>query len=70
MQVETNDVDYNKMLMPKIPPPAPMRKSTRTKQSSREYSIDEYMLLTDDGEPKSFEKDLGDNHKNYWINPI
>ena len=53
-------------------PPAPMvspelRRSTRVRQPSTRYPTNQYVLLTDGGEPKDFEEAMDDEHKRKWI---
>lgn len=44
-----------------------VRRSTRDQQPSRTYSPHEYLLLTNGGEPKSYEEAISDESKNEWF---
>ena len=53
-------------------PPASMgslelRRSTRVRQPSTRYPSDQYVLLTDGGEPESFKDAMDNEHKRKWI---
>ena len=43
--------------------PIPLRRSDRNRQPSTRYPRDQFMLLTDGGEPESFEETINDEHK-------
>ena len=45
----------------------PLRRSTRQRFPSSRYSPNEYVLLTDGGEPECYEEAMEDEHKNQWI---
>ena len=45
----------------------PLRRSTRQHFPSSRYSPNEYVLLTDGGEPECYEEAMEDEHKNQWI---
>ncbi|KAG8478926.1 hypothetical protein CXB51_028925 [Gossypium anomalum] len=51
------------------PPAVPLRRSSRDRRSSVRYSSDEYVLLTDGGEPECYEKAMESKRalKNRWI---
>jgi len=44
-----------------------LRRSTREHQPSRRYSPSEYVLLTDGGEPESYQEALEHEHKREWL---
>ena len=44
-----------------------LRRSTRQWFPSSRYSPNEYVLLTDEGEPECYEEAMEDEHKNQWI---
>jgi len=43
-----------------------LRRSTRERQPSRRYSVDEYVLLSDGGEPESYQEAMLHDQKNEW----
>ena len=45
----------------------PLRRFTRHHFASSRYSPNEYVLLTDGGEPECYEEAMKDEHKNQWI---
>ncbi|GKV10025.1 hypothetical protein SLEP1_g21450 [Rubroshorea leprosula] len=50
------------------PPQQPqVRRSTRLHQPSRKYSTDEYVLLTDGGEPKTYCEAMESENKKEWL---
>jgi len=53
--------------VPEIPPDAPLRRSTRDRHPSTRYSVDEFVLLTDGGEPECYAEAMEDEHKSKWI---
>lgn len=44
-----------------------LRRSMRVRQPSRRYSSDEYVTLTDEGEPQSFMEAIETNEKDKWM---
>ena len=52
-----------------LDPPAisQLRRTTRERQSLRKYSLHEYVLLTDGGEPECYEKDISHKSKEEWL---
>jgi hypothetical protein len=44
-----------------------LRRSTRERQPSRKYSANEYVLLSDGGEPESYQKVILHDQKNEWL---
>ena len=47
-------------------PVVELRRSTRVRQSSSRYPVNEYVLLTDEGEPEGYEEAMSDAHKKEW----
>ena len=45
----------------------PLRRSTRERFSSSRYSPNEYVLLTNGGEPECYKEAMEDEHKAQWI---
>ena len=45
----------------------PLRRSDRIRQPSIRYPRDQFVLLTDGGEPESFEEAINDESKQKWI---
>jgi hypothetical protein len=43
-----------------------LRRSTRERQPSRRYSVDEYVLFSDGGEPESYQEAMLHDQKNEW----
>jgi hypothetical protein len=43
-----------------------LRRSTRERQPSRRYSVDEYVLFSDVGEPESYQEVMLHDQKNEW----
>ena len=43
------------------------RRSSRETRPSVRYYRDEYVNLTDEGEPQSYEEALEDTHKDEWV---
>jgi len=52
-QPNTSDVQVQPPIIPTSS--IPLRRSSRTRQSSTIYSSDQYVLFIDEGEPESFE---------------
>ncbi|XP_022151008.1 uncharacterized protein LOC111019029 [Momordica charantia] len=50
-----------------VPTEVSLRRSTRNRRSSTQYPVDEYVLLTNGGEPESYEETIEDEHKRVWI---
>lgn len=50
------------------PPQEPLpRRSTREKQPSRKYSSNEYVMISDQGEPETYEEVLKHENKTEWL---
>ncbi|XP_042490423.1 TMV resistance protein N-like [Macadamia integrifolia] len=67
IQVEIDDSPHEQLPIPEVPSPIPLRRSIGDRQPSTRYSINEYVLLTDGGEPECFEETMEDEHKNEWV---
>ncbi|KAL5863382.1 hypothetical protein ACOSQ3_000896 [Xanthoceras sorbifolium] len=50
-----------------VQPEVQLRRSTRERQPSRKYSPNEYVMLTDGGEPESYDEAITDQHKTEWL---
>ncbi|GJX10931.1 hypothetical protein Tco_0200790 [Tanacetum coccineum] len=50
-----------------MPPFVPLRRSTRDHHPSIRYSANEYVLLTDGGEPECYAEAMEDEHKKEWF---
>ena len=49
------------------PPQTPLRRSTREKQPSRKYSPNEYVIISDQGEPDTYQEVLKHENKTKWL---
>ena len=52
------------------PSDIPLRRSTRDRHPSTRYSADDYVLLTDGGEPESYEEAMEDENKMKWVDAM
>ena len=58
------------------PPLAPvedntsLRRSIRERQLSKRYSLNEFVLLTDGGEPESFQEAMSNDQKGKWLSTM
>lgn len=52
------------------PPEVQPRRSTRDRHPSAKYPSSEYVLLTDGGEPESFEEALDNEDKQHWLDAM
>lgn len=53
------------------PPPQPeVRRSTRERQPSQRYSSNEFVLLSDGGEPECFDEAMSHEHSKEWYNAM
>ena len=52
---------------PITPPAVPLRRSSKDRRSSIRYSPDEYVLLTDGGEPECYEEAMESECKDQWV---
>ncbi|KAJ9707419.1 hypothetical protein PVL29_002440 [Vitis rotundifolia] len=55
------------MTTSKLPTETQLRRSTREHQPSRRYTSDEYLLLSDGGEPKNYQEVLLHDEKKEWL---
>ena len=56
-----------------VPPPPveiPLRRSTRERQPSTRYPPHEFVMLTDGGEPETYQEAILHKHKNEWVKII
>ena len=51
-------------------PDVPLRRSIRDRRSSTRYSADEYVLLTDGGEPECYVDAMEDENKKEWVDAM
>ena len=49
------------------PPPPQLRRSTRERHTSRRYSSNEYVMISDQGEPESYEEVMEHEKKAEWL---
>ncbi|GJX93178.1 retrovirus-related pol polyprotein from transposon TNT 1-94 [Tanacetum coccineum] len=61
------DEDVHPELPVPMPPFVPLRRSTRDHHPSTRYSANEYVLLTDGGEPECYAEAMEDEHKKEWF---
>ncbi|KAL5842405.1 hypothetical protein ACOSQ3_013008 [Xanthoceras sorbifolium] len=64
---EDGEYDVHQPTPTPVASPIPLRRSERTRQPSTRYSANEYVLLTDGGEPENFEEAMDDESKQKWI---
>ena len=50
-----------------LPAEPQLRRSSRQRQPSRRYSTDEYVMLTDAGEPESYQEAIESEQKEKWL---
>ena len=62
-QVETDHQTTNQLPEPEIP----LRRSTRDRRPSTRYDTDEYVLLTDEGEPQCYAEAMEDGNRAHWV---
>ena len=63
-----NDVTPTELEGAEQPPSeSDLRRSSRTRQLSRRYPIDEYIMLTDCGEPECYQEAVEGEHKDEWL---
>lgn len=62
---ETDNHDQSSTL--DATPVEPLRRSTRVRQPSAKYPASEYVLLTDGGEPESYEEAMESEQKRNWV---
>jgi hypothetical protein len=68
--VPLHDESHDQLPVPEIPPDVPLRRSTRDRHPSTRYSVDEYVLLTDGGEPECYAEAMEDEHKSEWVDAM
>jgi hypothetical protein len=68
--VPLHDESHDQFPVPEIPPDVPLRRSTRDRHHSTRYSVDEYVLLTDGGEPECYAEAMEDEHKSEWVDAM
>ncbi|KAJ0797294.1 putative RNA-directed DNA polymerase [Helianthus annuus] len=66
-QQELDEGPHPELPVPGMPTFVPLRRSTRNRHPSTRYSADEYVLLTDGGEPECYEEAMEDEHKREWV---
>ncbi|KAK0589461.1 hypothetical protein LWI29_014619 [Acer saccharum] len=66
-QIEEDIETDEQLAAPDIPSEVPLRRSTRDRHPSTRYSTDEYVLLTDGGEPECYAEAIEDEHKKEWF---
>ncbi|URD73988.1 hypothetical protein MUK42_36205 [Musa troglodytarum] len=66
---DTSTVDEVELTEQAPPPPVeiPLRTSTRERQPSTRYPPHEYVMLTDRGEPETYQKAILYEHKSEWV---
>ena len=52
------------------PPQVQLRRSNRERQPYKRYSTNEYVILTDDGEPKCFREAMESEEKRKWLDAM
>lgn len=68
--IETDDSVPEQPLTTEGPDPIPLRRSSRNRQPSTRYPVNEYILLTDGGEPECFEEAMESEQKREWIDAM
>lgn len=66
-QPELQEDIHPELPVPDMPPFVPLRRSIRDRHPSTHYSADEYVLLTDGGEPECYTEAMEDEHKKEWV---
>ena len=66
---DTPTVDDTEPTKQAPPPPVeiPLRRSTRERQPSTRYPPLEYVMLTDGGEPETYQEAILHENKNEWV---
>ena len=52
------------------PPQVQLRRSNRERQPSKRYSPNEYVILTDDGEPECFREAMESEENRKWLDAM
>uniref|UniRef100_A0A6N2LA15 Protein kinase domain-containing protein n=1 Tax=Salix viminalis TaxID=40686 RepID=A0A6N2LA15_SALVM len=68
--VPLQDESHDQLPVLEIPPDVPPRRSTRDRHPSTRYSVNEYVLLNDGGEPECYAKAMEDEHKSKWVDAM
>ncbi|CAH9113366.1 unnamed protein product [Cuscuta europaea] len=66
-QPEVDEEFYSEIPVSDVPPFVPLRRSTRDRHPSTRFSANEYVLLTDGGEPECYAEAMEDEHKKEWV---
>ncbi|CAH9096206.1 unnamed protein product [Cuscuta epithymum] len=66
-QPEVDEEFHSEIPVPDVPPFVPLRRSTRDRHPSTRFSANEYVLLTDGGEPECYAEAMEDEHKREWV---
>ncbi|KAD6119895.1 hypothetical protein E3N88_11166 [Mikania micrantha] len=66
-QHEDGDVINPELPILDMPAFVSLRRSTRDRHPSTHFSADEYVLLTDGGEPECYAEAMEDEHKREWV---
>ncbi|KAJ9560716.1 hypothetical protein OSB04_005876 [Centaurea solstitialis] len=66
-QTEMDAEAHPELPVPGMPSLIPLRRSTRDRHPSSRYSVDEYVVLTDGGEPECYAEAMEDEHKKEWV---
>ncbi|WKA06698.1 hypothetical protein VitviT2T_024587 [Vitis vinifera] len=70
IQVEVDDDVHEQSPAAEAPSDIPLRRSTRDRHPSTWYSVDDYVLLTDGGEPESYVEAMEDENKMKWVDAM
>jgi len=68
--VPLQDETHDQFPVLEIPSDVPLRRSTRDRHPSTQYSVDEFVLLTDGGEPECYAEAMKDEHKSEWVDAM
>ena len=67
-QGNNDDVPVTEPVAPPVPSPQPeFRRSTRERRPSTRYNTQEYVMLTDGGEPETYEEAINDGKQEEWL---
>ncbi|RVW79299.1 Retrovirus-related Pol polyprotein from transposon TNT 1-94 [Vitis vinifera] len=69
-QVEVDVMFMSCQLAVEAPSDIPLRRSTRDRHPSTRYSVDDYVLLTDGGEPESYVEAMKEENKMKWVDAM
>ncbi|KAG6431267.1 hypothetical protein SASPL_109345 [Salvia splendens] len=62
-----NDDENDQHQAPIAPPTVPLRRSIRDRRSNVKYTSEEYVLLTDGGEPECYDEAMESECKDKWV---